>query len=47
MPLPRPTSEEKQKDFMSRCMSDSTMNTEYPRKDQRLAVCYIQWRDKK
>jgi hypothetical protein len=47
MPLPRPTSEETQKDFMSRCMSDSTMNSEYPRKDQRLAVCYIQWRDKK
>jgi hypothetical protein len=47
MPLPKPKSGETQKDFMTRCMSDSTMNTEYPRKDQRLAVCYTQWRDKK
>lgn len=46
MPLPRPTSEEKQQDFMNRCMGDATMNKEYPRQDQRLAVCYLQWRDR-
>ena len=47
MPLPSPKSEETQKDFMNRCMGNPTMNKEYPNKQQRLAVCYIQWRDKK
>lgn len=46
MPLPKPKPAEKQQDFMNRCMSNATMNKEYPRQDQRLAVCYTQWRDK-
>ena len=46
MPLPKPKPAEKQQDFMNRCMGNPTMNKEYPRQDQRLAVCYTQWRDK-
>ena len=46
MPLPKPKASEKQKDFMLRCMSNPTMNKEYPRQDQRLAVCYTKWRDR-
>lgn len=47
MPLPKPKAGEKQKDFMQRCISDPTMNTEFPKEDQRVAICYNQWRDKK
>lgn len=46
MPLPKPRAEEKQDMFIQRCMSDNTMMIEYKRNDQRLAVCYIQWRDR-
>lgn len=46
MPLPKPKANENQKEFIQRCMSDSTMNSEYPRQDQRLAVCYTQWKNK-
>lgn len=46
MPLPKPKAEETQKDFIARCMSDKIMIAEYQRQDQRLAVCYISWRDR-
>ena len=46
MPLPKPRAEENQQEFISRCMGDETMKSEYPRNDQRLAVCYVQWRDR-
>jgi len=45
MPLPKPTPKEEQRDFMVRCIADDTMISEYPNKQQRLAVCYLQWRD--
>lgn len=45
MPLPKPNQSENQTEFMNRCMSDETMKSEYPNDQQRLAVCYIQWRD--
>jgi len=44
MPLPKRKPGEKQKDFMPRCMSDATMIKEYPRQDQRAAVCITQYR---
>jgi len=43
MPLPKKKPGEKRKDFMSRCMSDATMIKEYPRQDQRIAVCVTQY----
>ncbi len=47
MPLPKPTSEEQQASFMKRCITDSTMETEYPNLQQRMAVCYMQWKNRK
>ncbi len=44
MPLPKPHDKESQKDFISRCMSDKTMNTEYPDQNKRAGICYSQWR---
>ena len=46
MPLPKPKSSESRKDFMQRCMSNSTSVSEFPNTDQRLAVCSTQYRDK-
>ena len=46
MPLPKPKAEEAQRDFMIRCNSDDVMKKEYPNEQQRLAVCYVTWRDR-
>lgn len=42
MPIPKPKSDENEKDFMSRCMGDPIMQ-EYGQ-DQRAAICYKQAR---
>jgi hypothetical protein len=39
MPIPKRREDEDRSDFLSRCMSDSTMNKEYPENSQRYAVC--------
>lgn len=39
MPLPKPRSGESGKDFISRCMADSTMVDKYPDEEQRSAAC--------
>lgn len=39
MPIPKRKPDEDKSDFLSRCMSDSTMNKEYPDNSQRYAVC--------
>jgi hypothetical protein len=39
MPLTKPNPQENKKEFVMRCMSDDTMNKEFPETDQRLAVC--------
>lgn len=46
MPIPSPSKDEKQEDFISRCMGDDVMNKEYPDEKQRYAVCRSKW-DKK
>jgi len=46
MPIPKPRKNEKKKDFMGRCMGDDVMNTEYPKSDQRYAVCLTSWDNK-
>lgn len=46
MPLPKPASGEKQKDFIDRCMGSKVMQSDYPDQKQRLAVCYQQWKDR-
>lgn len=44
MPLPRPNKGEKQDDFIDRCMANPTVKDEFPDNDQRLAVCFSQWK---
>lgn len=43
MPIPQPEESEDKSEFVSRCMSDETMRTEYPDVNQRYAVCQNQW----
>lgn len=42
MPIPKPKKGEDKDSFISRCMSDDTMQKEYPDKEQRMAVCISQ-----
>jgi hypothetical protein len=42
MPLPKPKEEDRE-EFMQRCMSTPRMETEYPTRIQRLAVCAVLW----
>lgn len=46
MPIPKPNTDEKQEDFIKRCMSDSTMTDEY-KEDQRAGICETSWNDNK
>jgi hypothetical protein len=43
MPIPKPKANEKQKDFMLRCVA--TMRKEYDRK-QAVAICYQTYKDR-
>lgn len=47
MPIPKPNKDEKEKDYLSRCMGNPTMNKEYPENEQRMAVCGTTWREAK
>ena len=44
MPLPKPKKNEKEDDFIERCMSE--LKDEFEDNDQRLAVCYDIWKNK-
>lgn len=46
MPIPKPRKNEKESEYISRCMSDEVMKKEFPKQDQRSAVCYREWRNK-
>jgi H+/Cl- antiporter ClcA len=46
MPIPSPKNQEKQSDFISRCVSTPVMVKDFPNEQQRLAVCYLQWKNK-
>jgi hypothetical protein len=46
MPIPKPKKDEKEKEFVDRCMANPTMNTEYPDNKQRFAICMNQWKGK-
>lgn len=39
MPIPKKKPTETKKEFVSRCMNDKTMKSEYPDIDQRYAIC--------
>lgn len=47
MPLPEPQKDEKQKDFMTRCLSDKKMREEFGNIKQRIAVCMTTFKDSK
>ena len=47
MPLPSKRKDEKQSEFMSRCMGDDIMKKEYKDNKQRVAVCLTQYRTRK
>lgn len=44
--MPNPRSDEEKGDFISRCMADPDMRSEFPESDQRAAVCYSKWDNK-
>ena len=41
--MPDPSANESRSDFIARCMNDALMKDEFPRLDQRMAVCQMQW----
>jgi len=41
--MPKPKTKETKDDYMGRCMGSKKMNAEFPRNDQRAAVCYSYW----
>lgn len=47
MPLPKPSKGQKEDDWISSCMGNDKMKSEYPEEKQRLGVCYSQWENKK
>ena len=47
MPLPSKRKDEKQNEFMSRCMSDDVMKKEFRDNKQRVAVCINQYQTRK
>lgn len=42
--IPKPRSGEGESKYIGRCMGNGHMKRTYPKKDQRLAVCYSTWR---
>jgi hypothetical protein len=46
MPLPTPHSDEERSEFMQRCMSDEVAKRDFKDTQQRVAVCFSQWRKK-
>lgn len=47
MPIPKKNSDEKNQDFLSRCMSNETMKKDYPDTKQRIAICLGQTKKSK
>ncbi len=46
MPLPKPKKDETRRQFISRCIKNKNINKEAKNKDQKLAICYNQWKNK-
>ena len=47
MPIPKPRGGESKNEYISRCMGDDTMNSEYKDERQRAAVCYTTYEETK
>ena len=46
MPLPNPKPQENKDEFLSRCIKDDTMRSEFPDGKQRFVVCLQQYENK-
>jgi len=46
MPMPKPKKNEKEDEFIARCMSDEVMKDEFDNNKQRLAICIDLWENK-
>jgi len=46
MPLPKPKDGQSKEDFTKSCMSNETMKKDFPKTEQRYAVCIQQWNEK-
>jgi hypothetical protein len=47
VPIPVPSKDESKDKFISRCMGNDVMNSEFPDEKQRFAVCNSKWESKK
>lgn len=47
MPLPTPNDKEKRSDFIARCMSSEVVKKDFKTQDQRVAVCFSQFKKAK
>ena len=47
MPIPSKESGEEKDKFVSRCMGDDVMKSEFPQEKQRVAVCMSQYKKRK
>lgn len=45
MPIPKPSGNESEEEYVSRCMSE--LNADYPDEEQRSAICYDAYRKEK
>ncbi len=43
MPLPSPNKKQEKSDYISNCMGNNTMKSEFPKQSQRYAVCQSKW----
>jgi hypothetical protein len=43
MPIPNPNTDEGKDQFIARCMASDVMNREFPKNEQRAAVCFSKW----
>lgn len=47
MPLPAPKKNEEESKFVSRCMASDVIQKDFKTQEQRLAVCYQQYKKRK
>ena len=47
MPLPSPNKKQEKSDYISNCMENVTMRSEFPKETQRHAVCQSKWKKSK
>ena len=46
MPIPKPTGNQTEEQYIASCMGNATMVADYPTNAQRYAVCISTWRNR-